>query len=125
MISIGPRRGVLLALMVVGLLAGLVGMHHVAGEAHAATSVSMSVSMSHPAGESEAPPAGRDPSLLHLCLAILVAGAPAVAVVLLGWWHPAGVPPVSSVAVRRARPAPRAPPASAPGRLALLCVLRT
>jgi hypothetical protein len=128
----------MLAALVIGLLTGLIAMHHLtAGESgphRAVASVSNAESMSAPAldpaiepgdmRDAPAPAEHGDTGLLHLCLAILTAVALVIAA-LVEWRR--GVTPAArpqSWAPRPA-PAPRAPPPSAPAKLALLCVLRT
>ncbi|HVL85010.1 MAG TPA: hypothetical protein VM367_12090 [Pseudonocardia sp.] len=108
------RRSLLLGLVVVGLLAGLVGMHHVTaagppGVGHVATV---------PA------PAEEHSTLLHLCVAVLAAGA----LLVLGLLAVrTGTAHGSAAADARPclRASTRAPPAPVPRRLAQLCVLRT
>lgn len=125
------RRGFLLALMAAGLLAGLVGMHHlsvtVGGSAMSrATSVAVMAGDQTPAPAPPSDPYGGDhgSALLHLCLAVLTVVA-MVLVPLLPWCAP--VPPTTATVRRspRAASTSRAPPRPAPSRLALLCVLRT
>lgn len=125
------RRGFLLALMVTGLLAGLVGMHHlsVTGPHSASAAASSAPAMAGDHATAPMPPSeptGGDhgSALLHLCLAVLTV-VTMVVVPLLLWW---GRLPAVAAAVRRSARAAatsRAPPRPAPTRLALLCVLRT
>lgn len=122
-------RSLLLALMVSGLLAGLVGMHHLV---LGGPSGSMDVATPAPAeAHGPAPVPSPDPhgadhgsSLLHLCLAVLTAVALLV-VPLLVWWGRAEFGPTTRSRPVRASSMPRAPPVTVPVRLALLCVLRT
>lgn len=136
----GGRRALMLAVLVVGLLAGLVAMHHLsaavsgphgavvpvngAESAHAAVP-DISVGMQRDDNQGSPPASDHgDTGLLHLCLAILT-GVAVVVAAMLEWRIGAtstARPPVGSI---RPVPAPRAPPPSAPARLALLCVLRT
>lgn len=121
----------LLAALVVGLLAGLVGMHHLAAGAASPVGAASAASVPMPAGAM--PPSGdghggdghADDALLHLCLAVLVAVGALVATALVLWWRAVAAPAPPVTAARRVRTAPRAPPCGAPARLALLCVLRT
>ncbi|MFB9386932.1 DUF6153 family protein [Pseudonocardia petroleophila] len=118
------RRAVLLGVLVAGLFVGLVGMHHlsVTPDSTGVSAVAMVESDMDPgpahSGEDH------ESALLHLCLAVLTA----VAVVLVSavLWRRSDFAPVAPRAGRSGvRPAPRAPPATSPARLALLCVLRT
>lgn len=118
------RRAFLLAVLVTGLLAGMVGMHHlsVALDVPATVAAPMSdpAMGSDPAHQSEEHGTG----LLHLCLAVLTA----VALLLMSavlWGRPDTAPVVGRGGTSNPRTAPRAPPPGAPARLALLCVLRT
>ena len=153
-----PPRGLLLVLAVAALLAGLIGMHHLAvgpaphgpagaGAEPMAGAESMAgvesmagapaapVRPAEPPTPQEGPHAPANPDepvggtghahgLLHLCLAVLAAGAVLVVVwLLLGVRsRPAARSPYRVVTPRTA---PRAPPRGAPARLALLCVSRT
>ena len=132
----------MLAVLVVGLLFGLVVMHHAsAAGPHAATTSMGAQDIVHTAvsGGVILPQLG-DPSgvmgpgeghggvdssvLLHLCLAI-IAG---VGLILAGsrrWRWVLDRSARSVVPVIRPASSPCAPPSSAPARLALLCVLRT
>lgn len=128
----------MLAALVIGLLTGLIAMHHlVAGESGlhwSVASVSDAESMPAPAPDAAmqrddipdvpAPAGHGDTGLLHLCLAILT-GIALVIAVMVEWRR--GVLPTARRLSRASRPvpAPRAPPPSAPARLAMLCVLRT
>lgn len=131
----------MLAVLVVGLLCGLVVMHHVfAADSHvAATSVSVSTSVHaaipgaaglpqlvDPQGASHGDDrdGGVDSSLLHLCLAILT-GVALVLAMSLGWRRIVYWSARSAVQVVRPAPTPCAPPPTAPARLALLGVMRT
>lgn len=124
------RRAFLLAVVVSALLFGLVAMHHLSiatGEAPVAAPAPMHVSDAEPLpapGGSDHGGSGHDDGLLHLCLAILTAVA--VLLVATVMWSR---PPARSTHPRSGaswmRTAPRAPPSTAPARLALLCVLRT
>lgn len=118
------------ALAVLGLLAGLIGMHHLLvtePAPMAAVGMATPAAMSGDHGNEQPPPNPHDEhgsAVAHLCLAVLTAAAE----LLLGWllWprpHPGVAAAVARVA--RARSAPRAPPCGAPARLALLCVSRT
>jgi hypothetical protein len=134
----------MLAALVFGLLAGLIAMHHlfagVAGPHRTVVSVSEATPAhaSAPAADdamqgddmagepvrAPAPADHGDTGLLHLCLAILT-GVAIIIVAILEWRR--SVTPTARPLLRASRPvpAPRAPPPSAPARLALLCVLRT
>lgn len=132
----------MLAVLVVGLLFGLVVMHHAsAAGPHGATTsmgvqdsahtaVSGGVTVPWLGGSSGAVDEGGghggvDSSvLLHLCLAIL-AGVGLILAGSRGWRGVLGRSARSVVSVVRPAPSPSAPPSSAPARLALLCVLRT
>lgn len=122
----------MLGVLVTGLLIGLVGMHHLSMSSMSESSMSadgagVSAAAMAPSDMDPVPAQpdeGHGSPLLHLCLAILTA----VAVLLLvaAFWRRPGI----LVAAPRGGasgilPAPRAPPATAPDRLALLCVLRT
>lgn len=132
----------MLAVLVVGLLFGLVVMHHASAAGPHGATTSMGVQDSaHTAvlgdvtvprlgGSSGAVDAGGghggvDSSvLLHLCLAILAG----VVLILAGsqrWRRVLDRSTRSRIRVIRPAPSPTAPPPSAPARLALLCVLRT
>jgi hypothetical protein len=128
MITTAPVRRLLLAALVVGLLAGLVGMHHLAGAGPASPVATASAAAPMTVDGDPHDDGHRDAgaALLHLCLAVLVAVAALVvgaALVLLS--RPAPDGPGRVTASGRVRTAPRAPPSGAPARLALLCVLRT
>lgn len=118
------RRAIMLGVLITGLLIGLVGMHHlsvtpdVVGVSAAAMAPSdMDPGPAHPEKEHGSP-------LLHLCLAMLTAVA--VLLVSAAWCRRPGlVSPALRGGVSRTSSTPRAPPATAPSRLALLCVLRT
>lgn len=146
-------RAVLLVLAVTGMLLGLVGMHQMAAPPMA-SGPGMAIGHSAPGplpgsgvelgptppamgsgahgavqnpppGQPSAPSGGHDSALLHMCLAVLIAVAVfGLSVLLVRWWrdHVTATVPAQ---VSRAGPAPRAPPPTAPARLALLCVLRT
>jgi hypothetical protein len=116
----------LLAVVVAGLLVGLVGMHQLAVAPAAGAAPVSHVTEGMPVDPGGPPHGddGHDRGLLHLCLAVLTAAAVLiVAVVLWRRGRPRSV--VRRVARARPRTAPRAPPPTAPARLALLCVLRT
>lgn len=130
------RRALLLTALVAVLFVGLVGMHHLStaslsGARHDAPAAS-SMETSSPAVDHGAPERSRDQphedhamSLLHLCLAVLTAIAVMAAALVA--WRTRDVGGRRSARSRSGRPrtSPRAPPPSAPARLALLCVLRT
>lgn len=122
------RRTVLLGLVVAGLLAGLIGMHHlaVAPDGPLARPTTMHVAVpAEPAAPPSPEPHGDDHSgLLHLCLAVLAAAA--VLLLSAASWRRA-VPLVGET-TRRSWPVrawSRGPPLVTGRRLALLCVLRT
>lgn len=124
------RRAILLAVLVGALFVGLVGMHHLTAAPPGFTS-SPSMAVGHPEPGQDGPEqpssSGHDhhePSLLHLCLAVLTAVGALVVVLLL--WR-SDRPRLESATEHgdRPRPSPRAPPPTSPARLALLCVLRT
>lgn len=127
--------------LVVCLLSGLVVMHHVsaAGSHGAATTMSGAGSVDAAVPGVAALPRLADPQgvshpddgdggvgsiLLHLCLAILT-GAALILAASLGWRRTVYWSIRSALQAIRPAPAPRAPPPSAPARLALLCVMRT
>lgn len=124
------RRAFMLAVVVTALLFGLVAMHHLSvttGAAPAAVGVSAPMSgpegPAMPAGPGHGDP-GHEAGLLHLCLAVLTAVA--VLVVSAVLWFQSPRPALARrFGASRLRTAPRAPPPTAPVRLALLCVLRT
>lgn len=123
------RRAFMLAVVVTGLLMGLVGMHHLSVASEASTAVPASSHMSDPGTPSDRQESphdggGHDSGLLHLCLAILAAVAVLVASGVL-WRLSRPVTKARRVGTSGLRTAPRAPPPTAPARLALLCVLRT
>lgn len=122
------RRALMLAVVVAGLLVGLVGMHHLpVAPAPDVAPVSHVVEDPSAGSGDPAPPHGggdHESGLLHLCLAVLTAIAVLIAFVV-GWRRTAAGSVVRQVAMSRPRTAPRAPPPTAPARLALLCVLRT
>lgn len=129
----GRRHGgnaILLALVLGGVLAGLVGMHHLAmapAPTAAAAPFGTSEAMAPMDVPQPAPEHGggdHTSTLLHLCLAVLTAAA-MLAVVLLLWPRPFGPVLVPGLFVARVDTASRAPPLTAPQRLALLCVSRT
>ncbi len=136
----------LLAALVTGLLAGLIAMHHLStglpgphGTAMAASDAqSVQALVQDPdAGmqrdemrqdgtqRGTPPPAPHaDAGILHLCLAILTGFA--IVIAAMTPWRRGTTPALrSSRRPAQPVPAPRAPPPSAPARLALLCVLRT
>ncbi|GAA2571221.1 DUF6153 family protein [Pseudonocardia hydrocarbonoxydans] len=125
------RRAILLGVLVAGLFVGLVGMHHlsVTPDGASASAVAMAGSDVAMAGSDMDPGPGHSggdhgSALLHLCLAVLTA----VAVLLVSavlWRRPGLARIAPRAGTSGVRPAPRAPPATAPARLALLCVLRT
>ncbi len=131
----------MLAVLVVGLLFGLVVMHHAsAAGSHGETTSTGVQESAHNAVSGVTVPrlggssgavdeggghGGVDSSvLLHLCLAIL-AGVGLILAGSRGWRGFLGRWARSVVSVVRPAPSPSAPPSSAPARLALLCVLRT
>lgn len=123
------RRALLLAVGVTALLVGLVGMHHLsvaAQDTHAATASTQMTDTGMPSDPAEPPHdgGGHDSGLLHLCLAVLTAVAVLVASAIL-WRRPRAVAIARRSSTSVLRTAPRAPPPTAPARLALLCVLRT
>lgn len=144
------RGAFLLAVVVTGLLLGLVGMHHLSvaphsgaslpGAPHSAASLpgtsppdahgGPAAAASHPAAaplDGPVPPdddGGHGSEVLHLCLAVLTALAILVVSTAV-WWLPRPLTAARRVGVSRRWTAPRAPPPTAPARLALLCVLRT
>lgn len=123
------RRALLLALAVTGLIVGMVGMHHLAGTGpgHAAATAGAPMAAGADHGTAPMPDTSEDhPSaLLHLCLAVLtVAGMLLLPALLL--LRTAGTAPARPMTrLPWSGRAPRAPPRTAPDRLALLCVLRT
>lgn len=119
------RRAVLLGALVAGLLLGLVGMHHLAMTPHSAAT-STSAAMADPGMDPGPAHPGDDhgSALLHLCLAVLTALA-VLLVPLVLWRWPGTARIAARAGTSGVRPAPRAPPPTAPARLALLCVLRT
>ncbi|MBW0113837.1 DUF6153 family protein [Pseudonocardia abyssalis] len=124
-VALRGRRAIMLGVLVAGLFVGLVGMHHLS----VMTPDSAAISAAAMAGSDMEPgPAhsGEDhgSASLHLCLAVLTA----VAVLLVSavlWRRPGPARVAPRAGTSGVRPAPRAPPATAPARLALLCVLRT
>jgi hypothetical protein len=128
------RRAHLLAALVAVLFVGLVGMHHLSTASSdaprhdaAASSTAAPSAVDHDASDQsrDRPHEGHALSLLHLCLAVLTAIA-VIAAVLVAWrTGDIGERRSAKNCWSRPRTAPRAPPASAPARLALLCVLRT
>lgn len=123
------RRALLLAVVVTGLFVGLVGMHHLSVTQEVAAPAAATTHMTapdEPAGQpGPAHDDGRhDSGLLHLCLAILTALA-ALVVSTVMWVLPTSVYTARRVGGCRVDAGPRAPPPTAPARLALLCVLRT
>jgi hypothetical protein len=138
--ALRPRE-LVLALALVGVVAGLVGMHHVlAAGTHAApmpgdAPAAAVVHRAAPAPGAEAATTaprqgghgehdGFGADLLHLCLAVLVTGA--ALVIALAVVRGGEVVPVLRARSTGARAtSPRAPPLPVPRRLALLCVLRT
>lgn len=123
------RRALLLALAIAGLIVGMVGMHHLAGTAPGHAPAAAGAPMAAAPGHGTAPApdtSGDHPSaLLHLCLAVLtVVGMLLLpALVLLRISGVAAARPMTRLPWSGR--APRAPPRTAPDRLALLCVLRT
>lgn len=124
------RRTFLLGVVVFGLLFGLVAMHHLSiatGEAPVAVAVSMDMPDAAPPTAPDGPghdESGHDSGLFHLCLAILTAVAVLVVSAVM-WFRPRAVSVCPRSGGSWLRTAPRAPPPTAPVRLALLCVLRT
>lgn len=124
------RRALMLAVVVTGLLVGLVGMHHLSvapQDTYATMAPTQMVDAGMPSDPAAPPPhdgGGHDSGLLHLCLAVLTAVAVLIVSAVL-WRRPRAVATVRRVGTSVPRTAPRAPPPTAPARLALLCVLRT
>lgn len=129
----------MLAVLVIGLLAGLIAMHHTAGvsgphrtvvsvgdveSAHASASDADALMQRDDMPRAPIPGDHTVTGLLHLCLAILT-GVAIIIAMMLEWRR--SVTPRALSPLRASRPVttPRAPPPSAPARLALLCVLRT
>lgn len=123
------HRALLLAALTAVLLVGLIGMHHVSVLSDAQPPMSTVSEPAVPLGHDDGDLTSErqddhGTALLHLCLAVLTAFGTVLAV-LVAW------PARRSVAwptIRRGsrpRTSPRAPPPTAPARLALLCVLRT
>jgi len=110
--------------VLVGLFIGLVGMHHLSVTPDGA-GVS-AVAMTGSDGERGPAHSGDDhaAAVLHLCLAVLTAVVILMVSVVL-WRRPGIAHLMPRAHTSGVRPAPRAPPATAPARLALLCVLRT
>lgn len=129
-IPLPGHRALLLALAVTGLIMGMVGMHHLAGtgpgHAPAPAGAPMAAGQDHGTAPVPDTSEGHPSALLHLCLAVLtVAGMlilPAL-VLLLTWGLAAAARPMTRLPWSGR--APRAPPRTAPDRLALLCVMRT
>lgn len=126
------RRALLLSLAAAAIIAGLVGMHHLSvasGETARPVATGLAAGTGEGHGSAQPPmpvPHGEshDSALQHLCLAILIALA-VIAVPMLMLWSQARTVPFIQTARPRPGRASRAPPSSAPARLALLCVLRT
>lgn len=118
------RRSALPGLVVAGLLlVGLVAMHHVAVGAGATSAAPVPHTAGAPAVPNASP--GHDHStLLHLCLAVVAAGAVLLVGALVAW-EARQLDPVPAGGPGEVRPAPRAPPPAANRRLAQLCVMRT
>ncbi len=118
----------MLAVIVAGLVVGLVGMHHLAVAPSLDVAPVSHMPEDPPAEVGDAAPphdgGTHESGLLHLCLAVLTAVAVLIASVV-EWRRSSAEPSVRRVAMPRSRTAPRAPPPTAPARLALLCVLRT
>lgn len=126
---VSTTRGCLLGLIVVGLLLGLVGMHHLAVSEDDAAAGAGHVLMAdgpEPGGAPPAPPPHDQghPELLHLCLAVLTAAA-ALLVVMVAWSRVGDDVGVSTRDHWWVRTWSRGPPLVTGRRLALLCVLRT
>lgn len=116
--------------VVAALLFGLVAMHNLSVTTGAAPAA-VGVSTHMPGPEGPAMPAGPDhgdpgheTGLLHLCLAVLTAVAVLIVSAVM-WFRTPPPTPARRFGASRLRTAPRAPPPTAPVRLALLCVLRT
>lgn len=120
------RRALLLAVVVTGLLAALVAMHHLAVAPAGDATVAAPIRTSDPGMPHDDPShdGGGHDSLLHLCLAVVVGVATLVAAAML-WPRSRPIAATRRVVGSALRSAPRAPPPTAPARLALLCVLRT
>lgn len=123
-----------MAALVALLFVGLVGMHHLSTasvnapghDVPASLTASPSlVDHAAPVPTHDRPHEDYGASLLHLCLAVLTAVAVLAAVLVA--WRTRDTVRRRSARRRpgRTRTIPRAPPQSAPARLALLCVLRT
>ncbi len=124
-------RELVFVIALAGVVVGLVGMHHLSVSDSAAVApasmTSMAVTPDHePAAGAPAPEGhtGHGTDLLHLCLAVLMAGA-AVVLGLLAWRRGVVVPGAGQPAARLQIAGSRGPPLRVPRRLALLCVLRT
>jgi len=127
-------RELLFVVALAGVVVGLISMHHlsVSDSAPAAdvapTSMTfMAATLDHePAAGASSPEehSGHGTDLLHLCMAVLTAGA-AVAIGLLAWRRAVVVPGAGHLIARLQIIGSRAPPLPVPRRLALLCVLRT
>lgn len=120
----------MLAVVVIGLLAGLVGMHHLTVAAEPSTAVTASSPTSDPHVPSDESGSsrdgeGHDSGLFHLCLAILTVFAVFVASASALWQRQHPVTMAGRAPAFWSGTTPRAPPPTAPARLALLCVLRT
>ncbi|MBW0109201.1 hypothetical protein I4I84_10755 [Pseudonocardia sp. KRD-182] len=134
------RRAVMLAVLVIGLLAGLIAMHHLSADVsgpHRTAGPGSDAESAQASGPDAdalmqrddmpgAPVPGdhTDTGLLHLCLAILT-GVAIIIATMLEWRRSVTPRPRPPLRASRPMPTPRAPPPSAPARLALLCVLRT
>lgn len=107
--------------VLLGLLVGLVGMHHVVTDpsAHEPAVIAHAGMSGEPA-----PAPSEHNDLLHLCLAIMTAAVVVTAALLARRTAGEIRTPPSSVRPNP-RSAGRAPPPPVPRRLALLCVLRT
>lgn len=118
------RRAIMLGVLVIGLLAGLVGMHHLSVTPDAGSVAATAMSEPDTKPDPAHPGEQHGSSLLHLCLAVLTAVAVLLASAVL-WGRPGRVLSTPRSRTSSSRTAPRAPPATAPARLALLCVMRT
>ena len=127
-------RELVFVIALAGVVVGLISMHHLsvfngapATDVAPASMPSMAATVDHePAAGAPSPEehSGHGTDLLHLCLAVLMAGA-AVVLGLLAWRRGTVVPGAGNPIARLQIIGSRAPPLRVPRRLALLCVLRT